>query len=319
MWRLLTVLALLGMAATSGLAVGSDLRAPPGSCPVTVPPPRKGSGFGPEGFNYGTAKLRADLDWAHGVLIAGTLPDGGSMAVTNPDGSVRVKVGWWRAAPGGQLHIRGTRIDAPAPPLGAEVGTVSSYGHEGFVPSATIFPTGGCWRVTGTVGSAGLSFVADVTKPPEGVLVDCSTRAQGAFPGAFTSAKNVVVGPIVLVGAAHPDVVRDPGGRQFSQKFQLLVRNGHRVTIELTRAERRGAGLAYGPLPQGEVHLRDTHRVVSFVACKRDSGSRANGRPVTFWAGGVVVRSPRCVALQVWVDAERSPRQVRLPLGVPAC
>jgi hypothetical protein len=38
--------------------------------------------------------------------------------------------------------------------------------------------------------------------------------------------------------------------------------------------------------PQGEVHLRDAHRVVSFIACRRAerSGNRASGRHITFWS-----------------------------------
>jgi hypothetical protein len=91
------------------------------------------------------------------------------------------------------------------------------------------------------------------------------------------------------------------------------------VTIGLSRMTRRGAGLGYGPLPQGEIHLRDTHRVVTFVACKRGSGSTADGRPVTFWAGSVLARSPRCVPLLVWVDKRLTARRVVLHFGVKHC
>jgi hypothetical protein len=110
---------------------------------------------------------------------------------------------------------------------------------------------------------------------------------------------------------------RNEGGN----KFPLLVRNGHRVTVELPTRTRKFAGLAYGPLPQGEVLLRDAHRVVTFIACRRGarSGSSADGRPVTFWSGGVLVRSPRCVPLLVWIDAEPSPRRALIRFGVPGC
>jgi hypothetical protein len=105
------------------------------------------------------------------------------------------------------------------------------------------------------------------------------------------------------------------------QNFQLLVRNGHRVTLELSRRTRRGAGLAYGPLPAGEVGWRDAHRVVRFIACRRGepSGSSADGRPVTFWSGGVLARSPRCVPLRVVVDGARAPRRAVIRLGVRGC
>jgi hypothetical protein len=153
---------------------------------------------------------------------------------------------------------------------------------------------------------------------PRGIVEDCSTRSEARFPGAFTNPRNVVVGPLVLIGAGGtPGWSRTSGGN----KFPLLVRAGHRVTVELSTRTRMVAGLAYGPLPEGEVHLRDAHRVVTFIACRRGerSGSSADGRPVTFWSGGVLARSPRCVPLLVWVDAAPSPRRVVIRFGVRPC
>jgi len=104
-------------------------------------------------------------------------------------------------------------------------------------------------------------------------------------------------------------------------EFPLLVKAGHRVTLELSARTRQGAGLAYGFLPQGEVHLRDTHRVVTFIACARGtaSGSSADGQPVTFWSGGILARSPRCVPLLIWVDAATAPRHAIIRLGARRC
>jgi hypothetical protein len=149
-------------------------------------------------------------------------------------------------------------------------------------------------------------------------LEDCSTRSQASFPGGFTARRNLVVGPLAMVGAGRRAYF-DPvfGG----QKFQLLVRNGHRVTVELPPGARRGAGLAYGPLPTGEVSWADAHRIMRFIACRRgaSSGSSADGRPVTFWSGGVLARSPRCVPLRVFVDGAREPRRRVVRLGVRGC
>jgi hypothetical protein len=153
---------------------------------------------------------------------------------------------------------------------------------------------------------------------PRGVVEDCSTQSWASFPGAFTNPNNLVVGPLVLTGAGGT-----PGFSSsfHGNKFPLLVKTGHRVTVELSRRTRRVAGLAYGPLPQGEVRLRDAHRVVTFIACRpdHDSQSDADGRPVTFWSGGVLARSPRCVPLLVWVDAEPAPRRAVIRLGVRRC
>ena len=155
---------------------------------------------------------------------------------------------------------------------------------------------------------------------PDGVVEDCSTRSQADFPAAFSDPDNVVVGPLVLVGAAStpPETVRAVGG----EKFPALVRAGHRVTVALSRRTRRAAGLGYGPLPEAvELRARDGHRVVTFIACPRGkpSGSATDGEPVTFRSGFVLTRSPRCVPLEVWVDDQPSPRHTALPMGVPRC
>lgn len=153
---------------------------------------------------------------------------------------------------------------------------------------------------------------------PRGVVADCSMQSGASFPGAFTSPENLVVGPLVMIGAR--------GAPAFSSafhgnKFPLLVKEGHRVTLELSARVRKGAGLAYWPLPQGDIGVRQAHRVVTFIACRANQRSQSNvdGRPVTFWSGGVVALSPRCVPLRVWIDGARSPRRVVIHLGVAGC
>jgi len=155
------------------------------------------------------------------------------------------------------------------------------------------------------------------TPRPHGVVEDCSSRSEASFPGAFADPANVVVGPLVLVGADYtpPDTIRGFGGN----KFPVLLRAGHRATVALDRDD---AGLGYGPLPQGvELSPEDGHPVVTFVACRdgRPSGSRVDGSPVTFWSGFVLTRSPMCVPLAVWVDGEAAPRRVTLRMGVRRC
>jgi hypothetical protein len=163
----------------------------------------------------------------------------------------------------------------------------------------------------------------EVKESQKVAVENCSTRSEADFAGAFTDRDNLVVGPLAMIGAGKdkvyffPDFASDAGG----QKFQLLVRNGHRVSVSLPRHTRQGAGLAYGPLPRGEVSLADTHRVVKFIACRRGapSGSSADPRPVTFWSGGVVASSPRCVPLRVFVDGASAARRGVIHLGVRRC
>jgi hypothetical protein len=133
------------------------------ACRVTVAPEPMISppGFSAAAFNYGTRYLRAELYWPDGILPAGRLPSGASYATINRDGSIDLKLGWWRSVPG-KLRIRGRRLDASAPPLRAYVPT--GYGSTGFQVSGLTFPTAGCWRVTGAVAQAKLTFVVKVTK-----------------------------------------------------------------------------------------------------------------------------------------------------------
>lgn len=128
-----------------------------GPCPVT--PPGDDLRFGDGDFNYGNDSLGVAL-WPNGRLVAGRLPGGGSYAETEPDGSIRAKLGWWRAMEG-QLSIDGARLDAFAPPLRVDI--PPGYGPTGFQATELTFPTRGCWQVIGSVGDAGLKFVVFVS------------------------------------------------------------------------------------------------------------------------------------------------------------
>ena len=141
-------------------AEGSEASA---ACTVTIPtrPVNSSAESGPDAFNFGNTDLRAALYWPRGRLTAGVLPDGGTMATINADGSITVKVGWWRGVPG-ELSISGHRLDGEAPLLRADV--PEGYGPRGFQPTGLTFATTGCWEVTGEVGDADLTFIVLVTK-----------------------------------------------------------------------------------------------------------------------------------------------------------
>jgi hypothetical protein len=163
---LLAIAALV--AGCSGGAEGTDARparetAPPMQagtpaqrseiCPLTLPNERTPRGRSNAGMNHGNGKLWTTM-WPHNVLIA-------SGDYIQPDGSVWMKWPWWRSVHG-RLTVTGRRLDGDAPPLTAAV--PSGYGNRGFQPSGITFPTEGCWRVTGAVGSARLTFVTLVLK-----------------------------------------------------------------------------------------------------------------------------------------------------------
>src|SRR3954451_15428866 len=114
-------------------------------------------------------------------------------------------------------------------------------------------------------------------------------QSSANFPGAFTRADNLVVGPLVMVGAGRltdEATVRRFGGN----KFPLLLAAGHRVRIELPR---RTTSMHYAS-------VAGDHRTLSFHACARGL-SIGGGRRVTFWSGFVLTDAPQCVPLRVRV------------------
>jgi hypothetical protein len=158
--------------------------------------------------------------------------------------------------------------------------------------------------------------VAAAPRRPEGAPATCRHQSSAGFP---KSARNLVVGPLVLVGAreySSPELIAKFGG----QKYPAVVVAGHRVTVELSRSVRRSTSLLYADdhwrLPDGPRTVRDGHRVVGFRACStRRAGSSYDGHEATFWSGFVLTTVPRCLKLRIWVDDERTPRRARIPLG----
>jgi hypothetical protein len=167
----LAIVALLGTSSTTPETMQASRGTPvptPKDCPVTRPNDVPYPEFGeveppsardpdPEG-GYGNDALWTNL-WMWGE---GEVPVPSSHVL--PDGSFgEMKWAWYRYVPG-TLTIDGRRLDAPAPPLRASV--PEGYGSTGFQVSGIIFPTEGCWEITGRVGDASLTFVTLVIPPP---------------------------------------------------------------------------------------------------------------------------------------------------------
>ena len=95
--------------------------------------------------------------WPDGTIV---FKPGGAGFVTR-NGSLGMKFGWLRGA-SGELRIEGRRLDAEASPLRSEV--PGGYGDRGFQATYLIFPTPGCWEVTGRVGDSSVTFVTKVVK-----------------------------------------------------------------------------------------------------------------------------------------------------------
>jgi hypothetical protein len=132
---------------------GPDAPSTRGSgCPVTPPdhsiPPGQSRNPGADRAPY----------YGNGRLWTVLPPNGTVREPPKRDGSIQEKFPWWRGVGGrGRLTIAGRRLDAPAPPLRASI--PGGYGLTDFQASGIIFPTAGCWSVTGAAGTATLSFV----------------------------------------------------------------------------------------------------------------------------------------------------------------
>jgi hypothetical protein len=154
----------------SPLLVGSAERqgSPPShpaiaECVVTTPngiaagePQSDPSSYGNREISVGPFGL-----WPEGTVV---FRPSGAGFITR-DGALGMKFGWRRGI-SGALTIEGRRLDGTAPPLRAEV--PHGYGEHGFQASYVIFPTPGCWEVTGRVSEASVTFVTKVVKIGEG-------------------------------------------------------------------------------------------------------------------------------------------------------
>jgi hypothetical protein len=80
----------------------------------------------------------------------------GGPGFVDHDGALGIKFGWVRHKKG-YVSVGGRRLDAPAPPARAYFS--DGYGDSGFLPSYLVFPTPGCWEITGKLSGATLTFV----------------------------------------------------------------------------------------------------------------------------------------------------------------
>lgn len=147
-------------------------RADAARCPKTVTsyptglPGQSASSLGQGVTIYGNGKLFVTLT-TNGISVA-------PASFVHPDGSIGWKFPWWRYV-SGDLTITGHRLDAPAPPLTSDV---PPYGNTDFQASGVIFPTEGCWQVTGTVDhQTSLTFVTFVIQAAHIGLISGPSRS----------------------------------------------------------------------------------------------------------------------------------------------
>ncbi len=138
--------------ATLAAAAPTAVRSAAGACPVTAPAAN---------MRYGNASLRAVLPRGGDLVVSDAnppVPASAWFGQIHADGSISVKLAW-EGSTRGRLEITGTRLDAHARPLRANVATGTPH----FWASRLTFASPGCWRVTGRVGATRLSVVLAVS------------------------------------------------------------------------------------------------------------------------------------------------------------
>jgi hypothetical protein len=110
---------------------------------------------------YGNGKLWVGL-WpdGHVRVSSGSKGSKGAGRIL-PDGTLVMKFPWYRDV-SGRLEISGRRVDSPDTVLRANI--PDGYGEWGFQASEIVFPTEGCWEITGKIGQANLVFTTFVSR-----------------------------------------------------------------------------------------------------------------------------------------------------------
>ena len=169
---------------------------------------------------YGQDRVWAGLDpGSHGEWYAG---DMGNRVV-------------WRWFVPGHLLVAGKRLDATAPPMRASA--LQLYGGAGYEAATLVFPTSGCWQVTGKVGENVLRFIVSVHPASEDRL--------GRTPMSGVEGR-VVIGPqCPVVEAGKENACKD---KPYQATLVLTERDGGR---EMTRITTRPDGVFRVVLPPG--------------------------------------------------------------------
>ena len=155
-------------------------------------------------------------------------------------------------------------------------------------------------RVALIAGLVVLASASPATAADGQKVMRCSQQSGASFPGAYGDRGNLVVGPFAWMGARRQDG-DGANGDTYRWKQPVLVRPGHTVTLRGGAAARGFARLTY--TAAGWSFSRAVRTVV-FKACPAAKAhSTTDGRPVTFWSGGIVMKRPAaCVPVEIRVD-----------------
>jgi hypothetical protein len=111
-----------------------------------------------DGIFYGNDALKAGV--GDGTIVF----EPGGPGFVDYDGALGIKFPWIRLK-GGRLFVGGHRLDGDAGPARAYI---YDYGDIGFQPIYLVFPTPGCWEITGAVNGTSLTFTMLIEKIGDG-------------------------------------------------------------------------------------------------------------------------------------------------------
>lgn len=123
------------------------------ACPVTIPNGSTPPGESPSDLHHGNGELFVAL-WPEGKVKF----EPGGPGEIREDGSLAMKFPWWRGdGIVDQLEITGRNNDGEGSLIEALI--PDGYGDTGFQSTAIVFPSEGCWEITGRAGDGELTVI----------------------------------------------------------------------------------------------------------------------------------------------------------------
>jgi hypothetical protein len=167
----------------------------------------------------------------------------------------------------------------------------------------------------------GPAAAGDSPTPPDDDrhhLRSCESAVRGDL-GSSWRRNAAVSGPIALVGVAAyrnaPAKSFDPrNGRYPSLKVLVVVERGVPITLMVSSFDRQPVRLLYDESvwrDDNRYRLSDGDHSVTFEPCE--------DRRISQFNGSFLMRGPRCVGLEVWVEDERQALALQVPFGRVSC
>jgi hypothetical protein len=143
-------------------------------------------------------------------------------------------------------------------------------------------------------------------------VVKVSCDAGGIGTGAVVRTRDVVIGPLVLLGARRTTWHRPDAFNDHGYKVPVTLPEGVTATLSVPKTLRGRVGLVFSHQTQDRVSRdgpRAADSAVRFSACQPNGEQGRTG-----WPGGLAIDRPRCAKLVVKVAGEPAVSR-RVPLG----